>query len=115
MGRYLIVDGIENNSKCISYPMARLIGTVYPKKDVDNDDGFVLNQKEVANVLYSVNKLICDDKFLQNYINYHKDDYNMNSKFEEIKDVFIIIQQTFAKVLSRMVLNDTPCISCLWK
>ena len=116
MGDYLIVDGIENNSKCISYPMARLIVAVLPEKDVySGERSFLLKQKEVADILYIVNELICNDDLLQAYIDKHKGEYYMNSRFEEVKDVFTTIQQTFAKVLSRMVYFDIDVIVCLWE
>lgn len=116
MGDYLIVDGIENNSKCISYPMAQLIVSVLPKKDVYNEERcFLLKQYEVAAILYTANKLIRDDDLLQSYIDKHKGEYNMDSGLEEVKYVFTTIQQTFAEVLSKMVYYDNDIIVCQWE
>ena len=116
MGRYLVVDGIENNSKCISYPMIDLIRNVLSNdKKLFGEDCFVLSQMEVADILYSANNLIGNDDLLKKYIEHNKESYHMNAPFEEIKDVFTSIHYTFSKVLAGMVFYEKKNIICEWE
>ena len=117
MGRYLIVDGKENNTKIISYSMINLFREIFPeKKSLSGEDVFAFTQKEVAAILNNSTQLIKDDELLKQYIDKHSDDYGINDKkFEDIRETFIWIQICFSEILSNMVFYDRSAICCEWE
>lgn len=116
MGSYLIVDGKENNSTNISYPMIDLLRELLPeKKSLHGEKVFAMTRDEVAVTLYAATELLSDKLELEQYIAGHSESYGMHDDFEKIKTRFEWIQQCFAKTLSEMILYDKDNIVCMWE
>lgn len=117
LGRYLIVDGKENNTKIISYPMINLFREIFPeKKSLSGEDAFAFTRKEVAAILNNSTQLLKDDELLKQYIDKHSDDYGIKGEeFKDIKEIFERIQRDFAEILADMVFHDRRCICCEWE
>lgn len=116
MGRYLTVNGIENNAKSISYPMMTLIREICTgNEDVANEEMvFILSTKEVTSILQIVIGLLEDDGLMKEYVAGHFENYGMNQGLEEVKRVFKQIYTCFEKALSEMNLHDMEEIFCYW-
>lgn len=116
MGSYLIVNGKENNTKSISYPMINLLREILPeKKSLFDCNRFTLTKIDVATIVYNTTELLEDDDLLACYINRHSNDYGMDRDFESIKKVFEYIQRLFAKKISDIVICDNFSIICEWE
>lgn len=116
MGSYLIVDGKQNNSKSISYPMIDLMREMLPeKKSLNGERVFAMTQEETAKVLYGLTDILSDEWSLKDYVDNHSEEYGMNDDFEEIKENFEWIHRCFSKVLSEMVMLEKRNILCEWE
>lgn len=116
MGSYLIIDGKQNNTKSISYPMINLIREILPERDdLNGAETFLLTKEEVAGVLYGIAELLGEEGMLEDYIDSHSGDYGMHGGFREIKGNFGWIHRCFSRVLSEMVICDKKKIVCRWE
>lgn len=116
MGSYLIIDGKENNTKSISYPMINLLRELLTeKKSLHGERVFAMTEEEVAEVLYGATELLSDEYSLKEYIERHSEEYGMDDDFKEIKENFEWIQRCFAKTLSEMVIYNKNNIVCEWE
>lgn len=116
VGSYLIVDGKENNSKSISYPMINLMREILPeKKSLYGERVFAMTQDEVAKTLYGITEILNNEWTLKDYIKNHSEEYSMDDEFEEIKENFEWIHRCFAKILSEMIICDKRNILCEWE
>lgn len=116
MGSYLVIDGKENNSKSISYPMIDLMREILPeKKSLRGEAVFAMAQEEVAKTLYGITGILSNEQTLKEYINNHLEEYGMNNDFEEIKRNFEWIHRCFSKTLSEMVIYEKRNIICEWE
>lgn len=116
MGSYLIIDGKENNTKSISYPMIDLMREILPeKKSLHGERVFAMTKEEVAKILYGITEILRDEWSLKDYIDNHSEEYGMADDFKEIKENFEWIHRCFAKTLSEMVICDKGKIFCEWE
>lgn len=121
MGSYLVVDGRENNSKGISYPMINIMRQILPDKKslFDGERSFTLEKDEVAKILYNLNLITRDDNTLKNFFE-TIDCYGLekNESFEDKKETVLGIQNCFTDVLCCMILNyeeERERIICYWE
>ena len=116
MGSYLIVDGKENNTKSISYPMIDLMRDILPEKNsLSGEDAFALTTREMATLLYNTTQLLKDDELLESYMEKHRECYDVkDATIEDVKDTISYIHRLFAEVLSEMVYDDKRTIVCEW-
>lgn len=113
MGRYLVVETTQNNSKSISYLMASII------KDVAGNENFNgnwhLSQESIAKCIIGARSLLQSEDKLKAYMKKHEDNYwTTSSSTEEIKLHLHYIIGCLAENLSHSILSNSPYIVVWW-
>lgn len=116
MGSYLVVNGYENNSKAISYPMIDLMREVLPdKKSLTGEEVFAMTKTEIAEVLSVCVPLARNEGGITDmYIEQNPDGYGLNKETDEVMRTFSTIEGILARVLSDMVIEGDNAVVCEW-
>lgn len=111
MGRYLVFNGRENNSKSVSYPMATIIRDVLP--DTEKEYGWTLKKKQVAKLAAFTMGLLEDNEILQAYIHKHEENYGFDHK--NFRKTIEKIHKDFLITLIEMVIQKQKSIDAEWE
>ena len=113
MGRYLVVENTENNSKSISYLMASIIRDFVGNENFDGD--WHLSKKNVSCCIMAAKLLLDSEDKLQFYIEKHKENYWAGvSTIDEIKKHLQWIIICFADNLAAAICDEKDFLVVWW-
>ena len=116
MGRYLVVNDQENNTKSISYLMGDIIRDIIGTENATTFDGWKLTRTDLSKCIIATESLFESEEKLNIYIDRHKDTYWASvSKPEEIRNNLQWIINCFANNLALMILNNKRHTDVWWK
>ena len=115
MGKYLIVDDRENNSKGVSSLMAYLIQILVKKENLD--DGWALKVDEVAKIIANVKYLMEDGNRIEAFFEDNKDKYwcSYAHSLKEGEELLQTVFNIFSIVLAEAILDDKKLIYAYWE
>lgn len=118
MGSYLVVNGIENNSKQASGAMIDLMRNALPdKKSLHGESIFALSPNELAEVTASAVTLARDPHLAVSFVQgvYQEGAYcpfKDKDDMDDIEDTYVRIALIFSQALSYVVMEDAEGVIC---
>lgn len=120
MGSYLVVNGIENNSKQTSSAMIDLMRQMLPdKKSLHGESIFALSPEELAEVTASATMFARDPYLAVDFVQcvYQEGVYcpfKNKDDVDDIEETYTKIALIFSQALSYVVMEDAEGVICSW-
>jgi len=117
MGNYLKIGTKNINSTKYASLAGGFIRDILPNVK-ENERGWKLKKKHVAELVFYTKLLLEDDELLKKYIDENdEDDCNVefgDESFDEIKETIEYIHNCFVDVLVDMILYKNKCVKVKW-